>query len=308
MPHLQGVDVDRAGPADAGELLKLINQVQPHVPWNDEHLRWQFFQPPAGEARLYVIRHQASIVALYAAIRQRVRLEGEVHPAWMVQDVMTHPDHRGKGYLHRLGEACLTEIRGDGAVGYTFPNKQSEGSFRRTGWDTLCPAPARSAPVPGDATSESAPLIAPDPGFRQEDEEAWQDSDAGAGVERTLDFLRWRYTKPGQRYDRFSIAGDGGYMVLKEFRAGATATVHICDLVLRRSRRHLVSDALRIAFDHARSRGAGTVTAWLPHGHPYAEDFDRQGLVLQPNGDRWVFVTRGATVPWHLSQGDSDVY
>ncbi len=62
----------------------------------------------------------------------------------MVQDVMTHPNYRGRGFLHWLATVCLEDMRNDGAIGYTFPNKLSEGSFRRTGWAELSPIPLRS--------------------------------------------------------------------------------------------------------------------------------------------------------------------
>jgi hypothetical protein len=305
---LAGVEVGRAGPQDARALLDLINSIQPHIPWSEAHLRWQFFDPPAGPARLYVIRRAEKIVSLYSAIRQRVRVSGVVKSGWMVQDVMTDPPFRGRGFLNHLGQLCLSEIRAGSDVGYTFPNKQSEGSFRRSGWDELGRVPLRrknAPPVLGVATTCELTRIE---NFSAAHERAWADSDVGAGVHRDLAFLQWRYSKPGQTYERYSVGAEAGFLVLKLYRGEDTTTLHICDLVVQSTARHLVAPALEFAFRRAAAASAGSVTAWLPADHPYAGAFDDAGLMLEVEHDRYIFVTGGAGIPWHITQGDSDIY
>jgi hypothetical protein len=305
---LAGVEVGRAGPQDAPALLELINSIQPHVPWSETHLRWQFFDPPAGPARLYVIRQGEKIVSLYSAIRQRVGVAGHVRNGWMVQDVMTDPAFRGRGFLNYLAGLCLSEISREQDVGYTFPNKQSEGSFRRSGWDELGRVPLRSRSAqPGAGVAAIRDLTRIER-FSAAHEKAWADSDLGAGVHRDLDFLRWRYSKPRQTYERYSIGADAGFLILKLYRGEDSTTLHICDLVVQSKARHLVASALEFAFQRAAAASAGIVTAWLPADHPYAGAFDDAGLVLEPEHDRYIFVTGGAITPWHIVQGDSDIY
>jgi len=300
--------IERAGERDADDLLALVNLVQPHVPWDRAHLHWQFFAPPSGAARLYVLRDAGRIVSLYSAIPQRLWTGAGTVAAWMVQDVMTHPDWRGRGFLHRLGERCLADIRADGASGYTFPNKLSEGSFRRLAWAELSLVPRRSATVRGGRTSS----IRVEPLREPWDDVAtavWESADVGVGVHRDAAFLNWRYAKPRTSYDRFRIEGDRGFLVLKRFQGDGGGVVHLCDLVLRADARRLLDDVLAFVHGFAADAGAARLTAWLPADHPYAPAFERAGLTLDTDHDRHMFVTgAGEGRAWHVTQGDSDVY
>lgn len=309
MTDLAGVEVGRAGPADAASLLSLINLVQPIVPWDERHLAWQFFEPPSGAARLWVIRAGESIVSLYSAIPQRVRAGSTTQQGWMVQDVMTHPDYRGRGFLNHLGALCLDEIRADGAVGYTFPNKASEGSFRRLRWEEAGRVPLRVATTPGHGSSGREPVVTPLASFSSVHELIWGAADVGSGVHRDAAYLGWRYGKPRQRYDRFAIGGDQGVLVLKFFETDAGSVLHVCELLVRSEARELLQPALRFVRSRALARGAARITAWLPVDHPYASAFDSAGLILDAAHDRFMFVTGPVSRDrWHVTQGDSDVY
>jgi Acetyltransferase (GNAT) domain len=246
-------------------------------------------------------------------VPQRVAIGQRILRGFMVQDVMTHPEYRGRGFLHRLGQQCLDEILAAGDVGYTFPNKLSEGSFRRLGWTDNGLVPRRGAvvsaerpPTPVRATVE--PLEGP---FDARTTAIWEGSGLATGVCRDARFLEWRYGKPGIRYERFRVNGDAGFLVLKTFDDGSTRIVHLCDVVLRAEARSLLPSVLGFTFHFAHERGARRLTAWLPADHPYAPDFDAAGLAIEEH-DRIMFVAGPAAGPerhvWHVTQGDSDVY
>lgn len=303
--------------ADAGELLSLINSIQPHVPWNLDHLRWQYFHLPRGQAHLYVIRSQDAIVSLYVAVPQTVSAENQPLEGWMIQDVMTRPDFRGRGFLHQLGALCLEDLSAHGAVGYTFPNELSEKSFRRNGWIELCAVPARSAAVPASPARASSSVIQPWSGpFDATATEIWESSGMEFGVRRDDSYLNWRYQKPGAVYHRFRIAAGRGLLVLKLYTDGECSTLHILELLVKEANRDVIPDVLRFCFEFAAEQRAETITAWLPGRHPYAPFFDAAGLMLSPVRRRFVFITHPAAMSheirdsgrWHLTQGDSDVY
>lgn len=301
---------------DDPEILALINLVQPHVPWSAEHFRWQFRGSPAGPARLYVAEEAGRIVSLYSAVAHRVRVAGVMRTGLMIQDVMTHPDHRGKGYLHELGRICLEEIRARGELGFTFPNERSEGSFRRNGWSELCEVPWRR----GTSTSLGTPPeleLHGDVRFSELAGAVWADAGLRIGVERDAAYFDWRYSRPGVDYRRL-LCGDLGLVVLKVYRPDGEAPIlHICELLVRSSARERVGELLGVAAEVARSEGACEVTAWLPEGHPYAEAFDHHGLRREVGRGRFIFATGPQAFVeaglltagnWHLMQGDSDVY
>jgi hypothetical protein len=137
-----------------------------------------------------------------------------------------------------------------------------------------------------------------------------------AGVVRDQAYLNWRYRRPDTRYQRYWIAKDQGYLVLKIYAGQEGPVLHICDLVVRRQALELVGGVLALVGNLARGSCATKVTAWLPSGHAYAPAFDAAGLTIQSNHDRFVFVTGSAMdLPllltpshWHLTQGDSDIY
>lgn len=306
-----------ATPKDEAALLTLINLVQPHVSWTREHLYWQFFNLPARQAKLYVIKDGDAIVSLYAAIPQPFWVDGRQVEAWMVQDVMTHPDFRRQGFLHHLADRCLQDIKQSGVVGYTFPNDRSEQSFRRCGWTELCEVPHRSMDLVNRHDARRWPKIERlENDFDRGADEVWDRAGLGVGLRRDRKFLNWRYTKPHNTYYRFRIDDDRGLLVLKVYSNESGRTVHILELLLREQNREVLPDILSFCLDFAARQGAESVTAWLPGSHPYAPHFDAAGLLLTPTRKRFVFVQSPPEYAgrvedpgaWHLTQGDSDVY
>lgn len=302
----------KAGENDADELLALINLVQPHIPWDSQRLHWQFFSPPAGPARLYVVRESGRIVSLYAAVPLAVQHAGGVRRSFMIQDVMTHPKYRGRGYLHELGRICFADLRAGGDLGHTFPNERSEGSFRRNGWTALCRVPEWTMALAEHSGSHAR--VQPCDAFGAQADEIWAEAGLDTGVRRDCAYLEWRYSKPGVAYQRYAIEGDRGFLVLKLY-SGDRKLLHICELVVRASARGLIPGVLRFCFSTGYRLGAQTLTAWLPPQHPYAAAFAAAGLGFQ-RGNRTVFVTAPADLlpglgeerRWLLTQGDSDVY
>jgi GNAT superfamily N-acetyltransferase len=301
-------------------MLALINLVQPSLPWTKEYLNWQFFATPAGPARLYGFQDaNGDLVSLYAAIAQRVLDQDRVVPARMVQDVMTHPDYRGRGFLHLLAERCLSDMKQSGEIGYTFPNEKSANSFQRTGWKELCVVPARQKALSPVEAIEPPPDIDVSPvvgAFEDSIASIWQASGLGCGVERSTEFINWRYAKPATEYFKFQVNATDGFLVLKIYRTSTHQVLHICDLLVREDRRSLIPKILQFSECFASSKKASVLTAWLHEAHPYATYFDQLGLFLRVNPSRRVFVYDGKprnsgltdARRWHLTQGDSDVY
>jgi len=313
--RLAGITVEMAGPQDGADVLSFINKIQPQIPWDDIHLRWQFFEAPAGHARIYTIRAEQRIVSLYCACPKVFSLHGETRKAFMVQDVMTDPAYRGRGLLHRLAQRCVDDIKRNDEVGYTFPNKLSEGSFRRRAWAELMRVPLRTC----NAISVPNPpehLISPmGKAFPADTIEIWRGSGIEIGVQRSAGYLNWRYRRPHQTYFRFSIGDGAGYLVLKLYDADAGRLLHICDLLVTQQARRVVRGALHFCHGFARANGAERITAWLPEGHPYSGDFDALGLKCDKAHDRFIFAIQPHDAAllmtpsnWHLTQCDSDVY
>ncbi len=320
MPDLDGYSVRMGTREDADAILALINLVQPDIPWSTEHFLWQFFGGVGRDGSLlYLVLSGDDVVSLYAGVRKQCYVRGQVREGLMVQDVMTHPDHRGRGFLHHLAGLCVDTIVANGYYAYTFPNKLSENSFRRSGWTELGGIPLRTVSVDSldrDFGPLDRDLALPVARFDERATRIWTDSGLVVGAHRDAPFLTWRYSRPGTRYFRFYLKEDRGFLVLKVFDRGDRKLVHLLDLVVSEESRSLVEPTLGFVGDFARHQGADSITGWLPREHPYSSAFDEFGLLLDPDSDRFCFVMapeRDAEVfssadNWHLTQGDSDIY
>jgi len=300
---------------ESGQILELINHIQPDIPWSMEHLRWQYFKPPAGSARLYGIKGpQSKLIAFYAAVAQMVRIGSRMVVGRMVQDVMTHPDHRGRGLLHQLAEECFRDISESGEVGYTFPNEESEKSFRRTGWTELCSVPWRKKSLsPKPSFRDAAADVCEVKGLFDDAVSAiWVASGLAVGVDRNAAYLNWRYSKPLTAYSKFLVNDSEGLIILKLYRN----ILHICDLITRGDKLNNIPAMLNFCENFGARCGVNAITAWLPDGHPGSDAFSQHGFDLQTGVTRYVFVHPGKNTSqeltnprlWHLTQGDSDIY
>jgi GNAT superfamily N-acetyltransferase len=306
-----------ASPADKPAVLELINLVQPHLPWRSEDYDWQLLQGPAGPAEVRIIEAAGRVVSLYVGTRKHLWVNGKVQRGIMVQDVLTHPEFRGRGFLNGMAASFLSEMRAWGDYGYTFPNKLSENSFRRTGWTELTGIPALQQVLPAGAQSAPrAALLSEIASFDRSIDDIWPNAGISIGVLRNADYLGWRYGKPRTQYRRFRIKDGAGLLVLKLYDRGDAKVMHVCDLVLRAEARALCGSVLAEVRALAREAGATLLTAWLTQGHPYRQTFEAAGLAPDLSNDRFAFVTGpqdilpqlAAASSWHLSQGDSDVY
>lgn len=299
---------------DATQILALINTVQPHATWTKERFVWQFEQGPSGPALVRVMECEGRIAALYVATRKTITVRERSLQAFMVQDVMTEPQFRGRGFLNTLAASVRAEIHASDGAAFTFPNKLSENSFRRNGWTELSRVPFCAARVDGAALHDVE--LVPVEMFKPTVLDIWNASGLRIGVTRSADFLNWRYAAPGVTYRRFMIAGTRGFVVLKVYDRGDARVVHVCDLVLRNDALADLGGVVASIHALAREQGASELQAWLVAGHPYFEAFSEAGFVRDEAFDRFVFVDGPATVlpelsnatAWHLMQGDSDVY
>jgi hypothetical protein len=310
---LQGCTIERPGIEDIDSVLDLFNMIYPDSPTSRESLLWQHFSPPAGQSLLYSVNSDQKVVSIYSAVRKLLKVGTELVPAFMVQDVMTDPQYRGRGFLNHLGSLCQQEIRASGYSGYTFPNKLSENSFRRAKWDELMTVPYREV-IPKEAGRSSSAAAEGVESFGDDATEIWNNAGFTVGVNRNSAYLNWRYSRPETKYHKFMFSE--GFVVLKVFNRDDGPVVHICELVMSSRDDNDIISSLGFIRDFAIESGAVLITAWLPNEHPYSEAYNSFGLNIDPSMDRMIFTTGPQGIlpvlanaaNWHISQGDSDVY
>ena len=102
---------------------------------------WQLTRGRAGPAEARVAECGGILLSLYVGMRKLLWVDGEFRPCVMVQDVLTHPNYRARGMLNALTASFLSEMRERNECGYTFPDKLSEKSIRRSRLHELSPGP-----------------------------------------------------------------------------------------------------------------------------------------------------------------------
>jgi len=291
------------------EILDLINRIQPHIPWSSEYLMWQFQDHPGGPAKIWGIEDEGRIVSIYAAVTQTLWMNGGLFKACMVQDVMTDPHYRGRGFLHQLAQTNIDWMKTSNVVGYTFPNDLSAKSFERVGWQALMSVPWIRKKLKQDASHLKSKLSLE----RQEVstptmEEIFTRSALPTGVHRSRAYLNWRYSKPGQTYEFFSLSNDA-YIVLKKYKdENQTSILHLLDLCIREEAKNLLKDILSWVENYAIESSAELLTAWCSASHPYHGGFQESGWNFEPHATRKIYTGNTNSKEWHFTQGDSDVY
>ncbi len=304
----------------AAKILKLMRQCMPHIDHDLEVLKWQYFNTPNGNANLYYIENNNEIISFFAMVCHRIRVGNDLIVARSAQDVMTHADFRGLGHLHVLGRIARESILAAGEIGITFPNQNSERSFRRNGWIELCQVPVRQKylfeeEITRRTKDQGFVIKAVDISLLKSKKSIWQETDFYLGFNRDNNYLQWRYSKPKQVYMSFIIGDDMGFIVVKIFESLDGKILHICEFFLKQKRDEAVAAALDFVGTLATQWGCYKITAWLTPDHRYAKAFGDFGLKLQYTS-RFIFITGNETIldkinkagAWHFSQGDSDVY
>ena len=302
------------------KVLELMKHCMPHIKHDSEVLKWQYFETPRSTANLYYIENDGEIISFFAMVCHQIKVGDQLLIARAAQDVMTHSEYRGMGYLHLLGKIAHEDVLAEDVLGITFPNEKSERSFRRNEWTELCPVPIRQkylseATTPCTTKKTEFRISKLDMFSPQSIENIWWESKFHVGINRNHEYLRWRYGKPRQVYSSFVIGDNQGILIVKVFDSPDGKILHVCEFFLKDDASELAADVLTFVDKLAKKSGCYKITAWLTLGHRYSETFDDFGLELEES-NRFIFITGNETILkkvnkaclWHISHGDSDVY
>lgn len=116
----------------------------------DAHYRWKFGGYPAPVPfRASVAEEDGVQVGFYAALPYRYQIDGSVHVAGMVCDVMTHPEWRGRGIFTGIGRHALERFEQAGmsfTTGYPIRPEVLPGHLK-VGWKVVHQMPMYVRPV-----------------------------------------------------------------------------------------------------------------------------------------------------------------
>jgi GNAT superfamily N-acetyltransferase len=183
--------------------------------------RWRWFGTPDGDCPIALAMDGETVAGFYTLWPVRLRIGDTVVPGGQSMDTMTHPGYQGRGIFTALAQACYEIAAARGfRVLYGFPNALSYPGFvRRLGWDhtgdvrhwirPLRPShhhrvPALVGPLADWATALlprggtprdlEISLGPPDSAARDDLLAGWCPGPGLCRVERTPQWLQWRYS------------------------------------------------------------------------------------------------------------------
>ncbi len=313
-------------------------------------LRWQYADNPTDEVLVDLAVSDGRIGAIYAVQPAQVRVDGQRRLAAQSVDTLVDADFRGRGLFTKMASAVYDRLRArGGAFVYGFPNANSApGFFKKLGWVSLDPVPFLVRPLRTALLASKLPIgawarrlpdlrlpvLGPKLGASQEIrpltsfgsalDALWGrfSADVRVAVERSGEYLRWRLSKPGERYECFGIF-EG--MELIAFCAYTTVDKHggrlgyVMELLHDPGRQKSAAALLAECLRRMESDGADAALAWsLPHS-PNARAYTRVGFMPLPErlrpielhvGVRPLDPTLTETLSdrrnWYLSYCDSD--
>jgi GNAT superfamily N-acetyltransferase len=257
-----------------------------------------------------------TLAASYSIAPVTLTRAGERMLTGLSMTTMTHPDHRGRGHFPRLANEVYAAAAHAGlrAV-WGFPNANSHLPFvEKLGWEDIRQIPTLTLSVDRAMLAGGTSEIMRDDEFALAYPERVATDDL-VSVERTRDYLIWRYAQhPTNRYRVYSAATGGAvssYIVVKAYGDGLDLVDIQC--ASPDETRALLAAVLR----DAATEGCHRLYCWAPLHHWLHRTLERAGFTTDApvtylaarslvDGEPWSDWLDQRT--WYLQMGDSDVY
>jgi GNAT superfamily N-acetyltransferase len=261
-PDGSGFEVRHARPEDRPTIVRLCGEA---LGWdkddpNTEFFTWKHDENAFGTSPAWVAVDAAGqLVGVRYFMRWRFRdADGSVIDAVRGVELATRPDARGKGVFRQLTLGALPELKAQG-TGFVFntPNEVARSGYLKMGWSLIGRVPLGIQPGrlsvnlrKSSATWTGASKWGVPTSVGISPTEAFADDDAVAALlrslparsaletDRTLEFLRWRYSFEPLHYRVFPV-GDSltdGVIVFRLCQRGARLDATICEELLPRPR------------------------------------------------------------------------
>jgi hypothetical protein len=294
---------------------------------------WLYCRNPFGAARAWFLESASgAIVGASAAFPRRLRLGSKTVEAWVLGDFCVDREHRSLGPALRLQRIALAGVdNGEVDAWYDFPSRSMSAIYGRmglpivgdmlrlvyplrvgrTGASSAAASVADFALRVRDAlrTRDSSIEIRPVADWPQVRLEPGSDTDGGIHLERTEEYLDWRYRQDPR----------GGYTVLSAWRSSACGG---CIVFRERRDAFAIVDAFGVqepeflralvleVVGRARTANVERIVAGFSENHPWVKTFRMIGFRRRESSPYVAYARAGSLprgAPWLLMNGDRDL-
>ncbi len=305
---------------------------------------WLYRANPHGRARtwLAVDEQDGAVVGVASSFARRVWLDGAKRDVWVLGDFCIAERYRSLGPALKLQRACLEAVGASSPLCYDFPNRGMTAVYRRLGVEPLGEMVRLAKPLRVDRQVEARvrprPVaravsavgnvwlrltdrgLAPPPGHTVARLEARFDErftrladsvapDYGVCVDRSAEFLNWRYLDAPLNSYEVAVVYRGSepvaYAVFEQLEHDATI-VDLFGADEPPAQQALVQHVV----ENLRHRGVSTVSCPVLESHRFRARLVEIGF--RPRETTPVFVYAAGNGPaahdreWFLMQGDRD--
>ena len=300
-----------------------------------EKIAWKFEQCPFGRGLAMVVRDEAGAVVgmnVYQAVVIRSS-DDRTLTGHQSMDTVVSEAARGQGLFTRMYNAYYDQTRADFVYG--FPNSNSaHGFFTKLGWTRFGTVPMRIKPLRTGFIARRLKLGALDfvlPRFRRASGTSSEFTSFGEahgdnwrkmlarrpgiwGLDRSVDYLNWRYPDhPDNRY-RLHGRADGSFVVSAILDKHDARILYVMEAI---GEHDTLADMLREIHDDGARQGAELALIWSGERAPLAGVFGSAGYHYFPDRLRSNQINFGARIfisgraprtrdEWFLSYSDSD--
>jgi len=295
---------------------------------------WRYLDNPQEEVLIAVAEADGKIVGAQPSHVVRLECQGRAAKGLLLLDVMTHPDHRGRGIFAAVVEFLRKDAldRGIGIL-MTTPNEAAARGFHRLEhWKRLGELTPLLLPVrPGDLLSKSpairtalrplshlpfmtgrhllsqkasAHVVLSGAEFTGSRDTLWQRFRGTAPCLLVRDdrFIGWRYSQQSRGYRLHSLTDGGNSVAL-----GVTAPGHLLgrdmlmlvDVMVPRERSAMLRSLIIAAYREAQAAGAAAILTYISPRSPLFGQLRSNGFWQIPS-----FLRPRAYSVW--ASGDPD--
>lgn len=241
-----------------------------------EEVMWRYLNSPHDELFACFAIDEGRLVANYSVAPIYLKIKGQIYPAALSLNTMTHPDYMGKGLFVKLANYVYKELERRGYVMVMgFPNKISNRTFlTKLEWKNIYEIPTMRMDLKKEKQKvEKSEEIIEDNAFEL-DYSRCKDPSVIC-VNKDSKYLKWRFfDKPNTEYTNYVLEREGhimSRMVCKEYKNFLNIVDYSYEDItsFEKMLKHVIS--------HAYELGKDRVTLWSHMGTD-------AHIVLEKNG------------------------